>query len=135
MSAAPQLIWVDEIYALGIKKIDDQHKQLLNLIAALGQIKDHNPEFINKVLHTLVEYTKNHFSEEEKLLKRIGYPNFDNHTLQHVRFVEQVNRFKADFEKTPDSRMLLDKIVNFLGKWLSAHILVEDKEYANYLFS
>lgn len=135
MSTPITLTWNEEVYGLGIKKIDDQHKVLLNLIAALGQAKTGDLEFIGKVLNTLVEYTKNHFSDEEKLLKKMHFPNLENHSRQHKKFVETVEVFRQDFLKTPDSQVLLNKIVDFLGKWLTQHILIEDREYAAFLFA
>ena len=131
--------WSDEVYALGIKKIDDQHKQLLNLINALAQIgqsdKPVEPDFIKKVVNTLVDYTKNHFSDEEKLLKRLHYPDYPNHSLAHRRFISQVEEFREAFHNSPDSKVLIEKIVTFLSTWLTRHILVEDKEYAKFMFS
>lgn len=133
------MVWSDEVYGLGIKKIDDQHKQLLNLINALGQIahdeKKADVEFLKKVINTLVDYTKNHFADEEKLLKKLHYPEYPNHTLQHRKFIAQVEEFRTAFMNSPDSKVLIGKIVTFLSKWLTQHILVEDKQYAQYMFS
>lgn len=134
-----KLVWSDEVYSLGIKKIDDQHKQLLNLINALGAIvhddKKANSEFLTKVINTLVDYTKNHFADEEKLLKKLHYPEYPNHSLQHRKFIAQVEEFRQAFLNSPDSKVLVGKIVTFLSTWLTQHILVEDKQYANYMFS
>ncbi|MBX3020130.1 MAG: hemerythrin family protein [Bdellovibrionales bacterium] len=131
--------WSDEVYGLGIKRIDDQHKQLLNLINALSQIgqsdKPVDPEFVKKVVNTLVDYTKNHFADEEKLLKRLHYPDYPNHSLAHRRFISQVEEFRDAFQNSPDSKVLTNKIATFLSDWLTRHILVEDKEYVKYMFS
>ena len=65
----PYLTWNDEIYSVGIRKMDEQHKQLVGLINALHNQRDaKDRQFIDKVFATLVQYTANHFGDEEKIL-------------------------------------------------------------------
>ena len=58
-----QLIQWSEKYVVGIQKIDDEHKQIVQLLnqlhASLSSGK--NTEILNSTLNQLVEYTLWHF--------------------------------------------------------------------------
>ena len=68
--------WVDKEFSVGIVKIDEQHKQLVGLINALRAKSDSNEhELISRILTTLMLYVRNHFTEEEKILRKINFPS------------------------------------------------------------
>ena len=128
------IIWSDEMFSVGIRKIDDQHKQLINLINILDSQRNKNePWFTEKVLGTLVDYTKNHFSDEEKLLKKIQFPAFENHHQRHQEFIESVEKFRTSFTAKGPTPETIDELSSFLSDWLKHHIMVEDKAYCFYL--
>ncbi len=134
--AKPVLTWNDEIYSVGIKKMDDQHKVLVGLINALhGQKDAKDKAFIEKVFATLVQYTINHFGDEEKILKRMHFPDFDLHHKQHENFIKTVSDLKGQFDREDGQArvMALELLTKFLAEWLTHHILVEDKIYGKYL--
>jgi hemerythrin len=67
-----------ESYSLGIKMIDDQHKGLLDIVNDLYSHSTGNEFeemlYFKDVIHQSVEYIKNHFQVEEKLLIATKYP-------------------------------------------------------------
>ena len=126
--------WDDEIYSLGITKLDEQHKQLVALINALHQnIGSSDRKFIEKILNTLVQYTQNHFSDEEKILEKTNYNSTEKHKAQHKTFVRRIKTFSQKFQDDPDSSELIESILPFLRDWLMTHILVQDMDYKKYL--
>lgn len=128
------IVWSDEVYSLGIRKIDEQHKQLIGLLNVLHNQRESNDrELIDKVFTTLVAYTKNHFSDEMKFLEKIHFPNIKPHHAQHEKFVETVMNLKTQFDKQDGSPKVLEQLTTLLANWLTHHILVEDKAYCRYL--
>ncbi|WP_319509022.1 bacteriohemerythrin [uncultured Methanolobus sp.] len=121
--------WSDK-YSMQIKEIDDQHKVLVGMInelhdaMKLAKSKEVSLEIINK----MAEYTKFHFSTEEKYMKRFAYPDYAEHKLEHENFVENVLKFKDDYEKGKAG--ISYDILNFLKDWLVGHIQDTDKKYA-----
>ncbi|WP_319508714.1 bacteriohemerythrin [uncultured Methanolobus sp.] len=121
--------WSDK-YSMQIKEIDDQHKVLVGMINELhdamkqAKSKEVSLEIINK----MAEYTKFHFSTEEKYMKRFAYPDYAEHKLEHEKFVENVLKFKDDYEKGKAG--VSYDILNFLKDWLVGHIQDTDKKYA-----
>ena len=127
--------WNNEDYIIGIKSVDDQHKTLICLINALEKKKWTNDKaYMKKVINTLIEYTKLHFSDEEKIMKKMDYPKLDIHIIQHKDFVDRIIRYSNDFDsKSEYDANLLPELLSFLTEWLLNHISNQDKDYYKWL--
>lgn len=125
------LITWSEKYSMELKEIDDQHKVLVGMINelhdAMKQAK--SKEISLKIINKMAEYTKFHFSTEEKYMQRFEFPDYTEHKLEHERFVEKVLTFKEDYENGKAG--VSYEILNFLKEWLVGHIQLTDKKYAS----
>lgn len=124
--------WRDE-YNLNIKKIDEQHKKLIKLIDDLAtKMKEKKSiDVLNKVVAELDEYTKTHFSFEEKLMEEYEYPEYKLHKNEHDYYTQKVFSYKERLYK--NSFALSTEILITLKEWWEKHILVTDKKYAPFL--
>jgi len=120
----------DETMSVGFKKLDDQHKILIDLINdAYAAIQKHDEHKMTELINQMREYANMHFAFEEKLISQYGFPGIENHKFKHAKFNSEVDEFKKkQFEKTN-----LSQIFVFLSRWLTTHIMDEDKQYASYL--
>ncbi len=126
--------WKDEVHSVGIKLMDDQHKTLVKLINALEKNKwNPDKEFQEKVVNTLVEYIKDHFSTEESIMKKMNYPHLDAHIVGHKDFIATVEHFKNQFETAELSTQALSDLLEYLNNWLVRHIISQDKDYTKWL--
>lgn len=121
-------IWQNN-YSVGNIIIDDQHKQLIEILNNLHNafIKKEHENKIGLVILNLVDYTEIHFKTEERLFKQSNYEHSQEHINEHKLFIKQVNKFKSNFNK--DKTILTKDILIFLKEWLEQHILVSDKKY------
>lgn len=124
--------WKDE-YSVGVPVIDDDHKKLLSLINNLqASIHYHTgDEFEKKALDEVVEYTSYHFSREEELMEKSGYPDLEAHKKEHQAMIAKVGSFVAEYEAKGHD--VLEGIADYLGQWLITHINGTDQKYAPYL--
>jgi len=120
--------WKDE-YSVEVAEIDEEHKKLVDLTNQLysamkqGKSKD----VIDKILRGLADYTVEHFSDEEGLMKKAGYAGLEEHQKVHQEFVAKVETFIKDFES---GKLLLSiEILSFLRDWLIQHIMGTDRKY------
>jgi hemerythrin len=125
--------WSDS-YSMGVKIIDDQHKGLLDFVNDLfnhstGDEKEEYAYF-KDVIQQAVEYVKNHFQTEEKLMLRTKFPGYLKHKKAHNSFILTVVKSVRDYES--GKRLVLDKFARFLKDWVLTHIAVMDKQYADY---
>ncbi len=126
--------WSEEL-SVNIKEIDEQHKQLLEMINEFDRAVEEKKEeeIIDKTLDSLIDFASDHFKKEEELLEKYKFPELEDHREQHHRFLEDLfNIYKRskDGEKDVPTR-----IAFFFGELLIKHLLEEDKKYGEYLKS
>ncbi len=119
-------------YCVGIKQIDDQHKSLVDMITRLQEIANERDSIteMRNVIKDIVKYTKFHFSEEEKFMNKIGFPERVYHKDLHDGLIRQVIELLQGlkFGRQLSSIDLID----FLKDWLINHIIKEDIKIGNY---
>lgn len=128
----PLFLW-NEKYSVNISSIDEQHKKLIDIINEFhDKMKTGiERENIGEVLIKLIDYTKYHFSFEEKLFSDNRYLESSIHKEVHAKFVEQINNIKNDFDNGKD--VITFELMDFLKDWLGEHILGTDKKYSEFL--
>lgn len=129
------IIWSDE-YSVNINELNEQHKQLINIINRVYEASQSGAEksVIRRIFVELAEYAAYHFKAEEKLLKGYGYPNFEQHRRQHEQLVVILLELQLRFRK--GTMTLSEDMLNFLkNDWLLKHIVASDKEYSSFLNS
>ncbi|MDR2397482.1 MAG: bacteriohemerythrin [Spirochaetaceae bacterium] len=127
------IAWKD-IYSVGIVKIDDQHKELINLTRLLYDACLTGTEsgrfYFKKAVHDLVNYVAFHFSAEEKLMERMGFPGLPEHKKEHEKFVKKVLEDVKKFES--GKAIVPNTFVRYLREWILTHIAKTDQEYGLY---
>lgn len=120
-------------YDVGIKKFNDQHKHLLEVLKDVYKAMDDkwDREALSKIINELIKYTQEHFLEEEICLQNNSYPDFDEHKKQHESFTKKMEHFTEQFNS--DKQLLHFEIAIFLKNWILQHILEEDKKYGEFL--
>jgi hemerythrin len=123
----------DDKYSVGVKKMDDQHKVLIDLINQLhdAMLAGKGKQEIELVIKGLVDYTVFHFGFEENLLNENKYPGILNQQTKHKGFIKKVEEFQDDVKT---GKLAIGMKVNqFLKDWLFEHIMGEDQKYTAYL--
>lgn len=123
-------IWKAQ-YVLGVDEMDDEHKVLIEKINALvnGINQSANSSEIQRLFSDLANYTKKHFSDEEKYMESIRYPDLKAHKQIHHNLLAKV----AEFGKTIENGSFdSTSLVAFLNDWLSKHIMGIDMKYARF---
>ena len=127
-------VW-DDSYSVGVKSIDDQHRNLIEVTDQLFEAMKvgKGREVIGKILSSLIEYTLTHFTYEEKLQQTAGYPAYQEHHKIHEELVRQVKEFNDKFQS--GNTMLTVELMNFLKTWLMNHIKGDDKKYSQLMIA
>jgi hemerythrin len=126
----------DDRYSIGIPVIDEQHKALIVITNRLfaGCLKEdaEAKAKFRSIVKEVVDYVKYHFSAEEKILERIGYPGIEGHKREHEFFIRELLAKVQAFEE--GQKYVPNLFARFLRDWVLAHIAMSDKAYATYLF-
>lgn len=108
----PIIEWSD-LYRVNIEELDQQHKQLLNIVNEFDEA---------------VETKK-----EEELMDQHGYPEIAEHKKQHDDLLEELFHIYKNF--IGSDRDAAFQTVFLLGDWLLNHTDIDDKKLAKYLHS
>ncbi|MDY0189219.1 MAG: bacteriohemerythrin [Desulfuromonas sp.] len=125
--------WTDNI-SVGIQEIDEQHKQLVRLINHLYDAMVLGEDKLNvakEVLSELEKYTVIHFAVEECLFRIFEYPDYAPHCELHKDLCNQVSEINLKVQS--GERLITPELLFFLRKWITNHIMVEDKKYGPFL--
>lgn len=121
--------WQDS-WRVGIKKIDLQHRAFVDIyntfVEACEEGESH--DLLYPTLKNMLDYLKNHFSDEESWMIKVGYNNFGSHLKEHRQFTEQTNAFVSRYFEGDDS--ITDELCEFLRNWFVHHVTGTDMKYA-----
>jgi len=112
----------------GIAEIDQQHRKIADYINALHSARQGQEEdgSVGDVLDGLLDYTINHFTFEEHLMEKAGYPYLTAHQRVHELFGKRVAEYRGRFN---DGEPIADELLEMLKHWLANHIKTEDRGY------
>lgn len=122
-------------YLTGIEAIDNQHRQLFEIIASMHDALEASKkgfdkyDFIVETLAELKEYTEIHFADEEEYMESINYRDLDAQKKAHRSFVERISKIEL-YELDDNQEEYLEKLTDYLITWLSQHILKMDSKIA-----
>jgi hemerythrin len=117
----------------GIEAVDEQHRWLVDATNRLhAEISQPAPNRIRsgQILAGLVAYTFKHFTMEEELFKRFGYPENDAHIAQHNLFSDNISALLARHNR---GEAVSIETLGMLKHWLVEHIMKTDKAYVPFL--
>ena len=121
--------WTPEL-SVSVKQIDEQHQRLVALVNDLHQAmkQGQGAQVLAETFTKLLDYTKYHFSTEEKLFEQYGYPRAKEHAAQHRDLEHQAAKLQADFDS---GKVLVSvQVLEFLKEWVTKHIMGSDKAYS-----
>lgn len=123
----------DASFNTGIVEIDNQHRQLVDMLNRLNGAMAHGEgaSVLGNIFDELKAYTISHFGTEEKLFDETGYPGAEQHKQIHANLLEKVIELESDFKS---GRVTMSReILMLLKDWLQNHIKGVDMEYVDHL--
>ncbi len=129
-----KLNWNDDL-AIGVKEIDEQHKELFKRFGRLLDACNSGcgREELGSLLIFLDEYIKSHFRDEEKLQLACGYPDYPDHCAQHRIFISKFSELKNVMRTDGPTLSLTIGTNTMLIDWLVKHISDMDKKIATFV--
>lgn len=123
--------WRQE-YNINVKEMDKQHMALVGIINDLQQSinEGEGKESLGKILKDVMAYMDKHFASEEKLMKKRGYPRYEEHKNKHVKMRAKVESLIRDYKGGQVAMTFA--VLKFLQDWLIKHIMERDKDYGKF---
>ncbi|HNV59715.1 MAG TPA: bacteriohemerythrin [Rhodoferax sp.] len=121
---APYVIEWREGFKIGVAQVDQEHRHLFTLVRAL------NLDSVDQTVEELLDYVVTHFSNEQELMEKSGYPAFEQHLKLHEEFAAQVADFLGSGVEWSEDRV--QELRRFLNKWLIGHIMTHDLRFGKW---
>lgn len=121
---APFVIEWRDGFKINIAQVDEEHRRLFALVKALDL------RTVDHILEDLLEYVVTHFTNEQALMERSGYPAFEQHLKLHEEFGNHVADFLGGGEAWTEDRV--QELRRFLNKWLIGHIMTHDLRFGKW---
>jgi len=123
------VLWNDG-FLVGVKEVDQQHRKLFELMNTFyATINDPEAQHnVDSSLDELVRFAKLHLSDEETLMQKARYSNFDAHKKIHIKLLNDMDRLVSAYQTSKNETDALN-LVMFLKNWLVDHIFRVDKQY------
>lgn len=124
--------WSSE-YSVGVEELDGQHRRWIEIMNELETALDSDlaSQATSKALQAMIEYTQEHFSREEELMRRTEFPEFESHKALHDGFVAQCQSLHCALKRANSATAKI--LFGQARRWFMEHIQVVDKQYSQHL--
>jgi hemerythrin len=125
------MLWNDSL-KIGLPKIDEQHQELFRQVEML--MDRTKADRISTTISFLGDYVVKHFIAEQALQASVSYPKAESHKKLHDDFTSRFRLLKKKFEDSIENRRfeVVTEINRTAISWLKEHILIQDKDFADY---
>lgn len=121
---APFVIEWRNGFKVNIDQVDQEHQHLFKLVKAL------NLGSVQQTVEELLDYVVVHFSNEQEMMEKSGYPAFEQHLKLHEEFATHVADFLGNGDPWTEERV--QELRRFLNKWLVGHIMTHDLRFGKW---
>ena len=122
-------------FELGHELVDAQHRRLFELINQL--LKACTDGYDTKVLKVsidyLVNYTVQHFRDEEALLLEVSFHGYERHKQLHEGFKVSIAEIVQKFDINDSTTELSKNLNRIFVRWLINHIQREDRKIIEHI--
>ena len=123
-----EFVWSQEL-SVGVPSMDNDHRKIINYMNALALAAERNAPLaeLDAAFRRLTDFTRQHFSDEEKLMTSIAYDRIATHKAIHAKLLSELDGHYRQFHR---ARRLDDAVFRFLTFWLKSHICGIDRKYS-----
>lgn len=120
--------WLDE-YKVGHDVIDQQHQYLFDLANQIVAPYNDQQKTHQNIL-SLHHYVREHFREEESLMREFDYPGYEEQVKEHALLEKRLHEISAGILR---NNIKPEDVMSFMRTWLLDHILGTDMLLGEFL--
>ncbi len=120
-SATTEFVEWTEAFAVGNEELDQEHRKLLDLVATfLNAFDEEKAEIIlNAILDELLEFARDHFKREERLLRKFDRAGFIAQKDINDELSKELGMLRDTYA---DGKLGSKDIAPFLKEWILRHL-------------
>lgn len=132
------LLYAEQVEYLDVEEMQETHEEeikILNEVDKLATqylINKSNLSELEAKLDEYIAHVKEHFSNEERLMKKYDFPSYDMHKTAHDMFLTDISYAIREWKEYGN----VNKVINFIYKspeWIVLHINTVDAPTSAYI--
>lgn len=129
-----KLTWNKANHGTGIEAIDAEHRALFDHVNRIADaITREDCAAAETLMKEFIQFTRDHFAHEERLMATHGFPDWQGHKAEHDAMLQKLGNLSQVCRLPRAAKEPL--ILAFLTDWVEKHILEADKEIGAFLAS
>ena len=121
------MVWSDS-YETGNAEVDGQHRHLFELVNLIISVQ--TTDELKPLLMRLYKHTREHFQQEEDLLRSKGYPGLAAYIKGHNLLLGRLNAFSVEVGQGIFNK---PEMIKLATDWAMNHIVHDDIRALNYV--
>lgn len=119
--------------SFGVVVLDRQHQELFDTAQQLydALTRADGVGVAEDIFSRLMDYSSNHFADEEALMKQHHYPRLRTHQAEHRAFTDELLGFRREFRAGNDS--VPSNLLPYLQQWIRSHTEGADRHFAEFM--
>jgi len=114
--------------------LDKDHKRLVEMVNTISECLDNgNTENCKADVLELVNFAKGHFSREEQLLTKVGYPDVGKHRKHHRELDHKMEHMLEFAEKAQVNEMACDSLKRELVYFVMDDVITTDMDFKAFI--
>jgi hemerythrin len=132
------LLAIDQVHHVAVNEMQHTHEEeisMLNEIDALATMYENDKtkyEALEEKLEAYIQHVKDHFANEERLMRLYAFPPYQMHKAEHDRVLHQLNGVLIRWKQHGE----IDAIIAYLRQsveWIINHIHTMDNMTAMFI--
>lgn len=133
------IIYAEQVEFMTLDEMQETHEseiQIINEIDKLANFCAVNKtgyEELESKLDEYITHVKEHFANEERLMKEYDFPSYEMHKMAHDMFLADLAYSTKQWKEFGD----INKIINFVRKtpeWIVMHVNSVDAPTSDYIY-
>ncbi len=113
--------------------VHHEEATLLNTLEKILKSSPSDYDSIATCLHEIIEHTRRHFGNEEKLMREVDFPAFTVHESEHIRVYNEMQNVVSQWLNTKNNVLLHEYFLGSMQEWLYTHIMTMDTITAQFI--
>jgi len=134
------LLYAESVEYLDVEEMQKTHEDEIKILNDIDRLavmysmdkSDAKQKVLEEKIEEYLAHVKVHFANEERLMKKYNFPDYEMHKMTHDMFLMDIGITIKQWRKFGD----VDKVVNFIRKspeWIVLHINTVDAPTSAYL--
>lgn len=128
------MVQLSETFLMESQSLDKDHQKLVEMVNEITQMLDRGEtENCKTKVVDFIKFVKSHFTREEQLLNKVGYPNVEKHQKHHKELYPKMNHMLEFAELVAVNEKARESLKKELVFFVMDDVITTDLDFKNFI--